>query len=82
MGKVAITFRIMPESAEDDVEAIGEKISELGAKQIDIEEVAFGLKALKVLFVVDDKEGGQDLEEKLGKIEGIGSVESEGITLL
>ncbi|MBI2584042.1 MAG: elongation factor 1-beta [Candidatus Aenigmarchaeota archaeon] len=81
MGKVAITFKVMPESADVDIEEIKGKIEQLGAKQIHTEEIAFGLKALKVLFVVEDKEG-QDMEGRLSSISGVGSIETEAITRL
>jgi len=82
MGKVAITFKLMPEDIDVDIEAIKSQVEELGAKQIIIEEIAFGLKAIKAMFIMEDKGGGQNLEERLGAIEGVGSVETEGITLI
>ena len=41
-----------------------------------IEPVAFGLKALKIFFVLDESKGNIDsLEEKIKEIEGVGNVE-------
>jgi len=42
----------------------------------EIELIAFGLKALKITFVMDEKKGSTDnLENDIGMIEGVNSVE-------
>ena len=82
MATVVITLRIMPESAENDLslveKQVQKKIEEFGADygKTDIEEVAFGLKCLKMIFLLDENRGStEELEKEIQKIEGIGSVD-------
>lgn len=72
----------MPESPDVDLKALegklGEAVKEFGCEigKVDIQPVAFGLKALNIMFVMDEKRGSTDeLEAKLAKIEGVNSVE-------
>lgn len=87
MGKVLVTFKLMPESPSTDLAKIKEKIKAMkGAGEVQDfkeEEVAFGLKSLTVLTAFPD-EGGitEKAEEALSKIKGIQSVETVGVTLL
>jgi len=81
MGDVAIRFRVMPEGADADMAKIKAELKHLGARDIQERPVAFGIKFLDVLFVMPDEEG-QSVEEKIRAIEGVGSVETESITLL
>ncbi len=77
---LVVVFKIMPEGVETDLEAVKSEVkrvvtapSELQGFQV--EPVAFGLKALKVTVVMEDKEGGPDaLEMAFGDIAGVGSV--------
>ena len=82
MGMVAITFNVMPSSPEEDINKIKKELEKLGAKQIKEKPIGFGLKALEVLFMEDDKKGIGDIEEKIRKIKGIGSVEAGDVTLV
>ena len=82
MADVVITLRIMPESPETDLKAIGEKarvfISEYGGEVGKAEEkpVAFGLKALELIFVSNEDLGSTDkLEQNVVSIEGVSSAE-------
>ena len=84
MAKAVITVKIMPESPDVDFEAIqatatdkiDEFVGEAGEKRFLLEPIAFGLKALKITFVMDEKIGGTEpLEEQLAKIEGVQSVD-------
>ena len=82
MASVIITFKIMPESPEvslDAVEAAGkQKIADFGGEvgKVEIEPIAFGLKALKLIFVMDEAKGNTDsLEADIESIEGVNSVE-------
>lgn len=41
-----------------------------------IEPIAFGLKALNMIFVMDESKGGtEELEKKISQIDGVESVE-------
>ncbi|MDR1819139.1 MAG: elongation factor 1-beta [Methanobrevibacter sp.] len=88
MGDVVATVKIMPEDPEISLESLKEEIRSViegSAELHNIEEepVAFGLVALKVMFVVGDEEGGtDDVEEKLRKIADISSVEVQDIRRL
>jgi elongation factor 1-beta len=86
MGTVAVTFRIMPDDAEADLEAIKARVREaLGKSLRDLREqdVAFGLKAVVAIALVSDAAGGSDrLEEALAAVPGVGSVETTDVTLV
>ncbi len=90
MGTVALTFRIMPESADTDLAKIKDEIKKIVSKHgnmelkaIDEEPVAFGLKAIELLITMPDKISGTDkLEEQISAISGVASVEAGDVTLL
>ncbi len=83
MANVVVTLKIMPESPEVDFNNVQGKVEEeikkfAGSTEIkaEIEPIAFGLKALKLLFVMDEAKGSTDaLEESVKKIEGVNSAE-------
>jgi len=79
MGKISCVYKVMPEDAETDLEQIKEDIKGLiDVEDIGEEEVAFGLKAVKVSTITTDEEGGTDaVEEKLEDLEGVQSIELE-----
>jgi elongation factor 1-beta len=82
MGNVAVAIKIMPESPETDIEKIKSDISnKIKLQDSKIEPIAFGLKALKILVIVPDKETGE-LENKLRSIKGVSDVETESATLV
>ena len=81
MANVVITLKVMPEGVDTNLEdlkkAVNSKIKKFsgGDSRIEIEPVAFGLKALKFTFVSDEKKGGTDeLENQIINIEGVNSV--------
>lgn len=84
MGRVAITFKVMPESPSADISGMKKKIHELlGPQEIKEEPIGFGLVALKVLIIMPDSSGGTDhLEKKLATVKGVASVETEDVTLI
>ncbi len=84
MGDVAISIKIMPTSPEVDLEKIKAEISSrVKIQDSKIEPLAFGLKVLTVLIVKPDTGGGtEELENQINKIQGVESVEVEGVTLL
>ena len=82
MAQVVITLKIMPGSPKVDLEGIKKKasalIKEFGGEvgKEEIEPIAFGLKALKLFFVMDESIGStESLEEDIQKINGVQSVE-------
>ncbi|HIQ50062.1 MAG TPA: elongation factor 1-beta [Nanoarchaeota archaeon] len=83
MGKVAMNIKIMPCSAEIDIEKLSEEIKKtVEVKDLKIEPIAFGLKAIKILVIVDDSEGSEKIENKIKSVKGVGEVEIESVTLL
>ena len=83
MAKAVITLKIMPESPDINLQEIEKKaldeINNFAGKtetKIEQEPVAFGLKALKIIFVMDEKQGSPDpVAEKIAQIEGVNSAE-------
>jgi len=83
MANIVATIKLMPEDTEvnlDEMKKEAEKIINKYAGDGEIrsekEPVAFGLVALKLTFVVDEKKGGLDpLEDLLRNMEGVNSVE-------
>ena len=88
MGEVALQYRILPEGLEVDLDVLLASIKNAlpaGASLRASEQkpVAYGLKALHVLIVMDDKKGGSEVvEEALGKVPGVQSAEMIEIGLL
>lgn len=84
MGQVAVTLKVMPDSADIDIPELKKTIEkQAGVKEVREEPIGFGLVALKVLVVVPDVSGGTEkIEKELSGIEGVASVETEGVTLL
>ncbi|MBL7147323.1 MAG: elongation factor 1-beta [Nanoarchaeota archaeon] len=81
MADVIVTFKIMPESLdvdlkklEVDVKKVINRYGEVG--KVETEEIAFGLKALKFIVIVDESKGGTEIvEDNLRNVEGVNSVE-------
>ncbi len=77
MAKAIITIKLMMESPETDIKKVEEKAKETVESQggefgkAEIEPVAFGLKALNVIFIADEDKGSELFEEALGKIEEV-----------
>ncbi|MGM5483555.1 MAG: elongation factor 1-beta [Nanobdellota archaeon] len=90
MANAVVTFKIMPDSPEIDLEKIKEKalemVKEKGAKgqiQAKIEPVAFGLKQLLIMamYEVSDDNDFDAIAEEMGKIEGVQSSEVQNMDL-
>ena len=82
MGDVAVLIKVFPEDMKY-YEGIKENLRKnYRIGRIDEEPVAFGFKCLKVVFIMADKEGSDDLEEKLKKIEGVSEVQVEDVGLI
>lgn len=88
MGKVAVTFTILPEETTFDMEGLKNRIPSILPKGVqpykaEVKPFAFGLKALEIVVIMDDANNVMEaLEEKLRSIEGIQSVENTGLTLI
>lgn len=77
MGEIACVFKIMPEDAETDLEPIKDQIREkVNVEDMGEEDVAFGLKAIKVSAITTDEKGGTDyVENQLEDLDNIQSIE-------
>ncbi|MGC8816371.1 MAG: elongation factor 1-beta [Candidatus Hadarchaeum sp.] len=84
MAEVAVTLRVMPESAELDLNQLEAKIRErVKVHSVSREPIAFGLVALRVVAIVEDAAGGTEpLENEILGIPGVGNVQVTGITRL
>ena len=84
MAQVVVTLKVMPESPDTDLgkieaQAKAKIIAFSHSKDIRMsqEPIAFGLKALKIIFVMDESKGSTDsLEEQIKTIESVNSVEA------
>ncbi|MEA3430670.1 MAG: elongation factor 1-beta [Nanoarchaeota archaeon] len=83
MGTAIATITIMPVTPDVNLDDVQVKALEMikafaGDREtkIEIEPIAFGLKALKILFVMDEDKGSPDIvAEKIIAIEGVQSAE-------
>lgn len=84
MAQAIVTIKIMPTSPDVDLakvqqeaeHAIDHFVKEKGEKRFAIEPIAFGLKALKITFIMDEAIGSTEpLEESVAKIDGVNSIE-------
>jgi elongation factor 1-beta len=81
MGDVAATIKIMPVGVDVDLEALKDRLVAVlpeGAAYGTHEEqpIAFGLKAIVMVVIVGDLEGGTDsVEEAFAAVEGVESVQ-------
>lgn len=82
MAEVIITLKIMPESPEVKLKKVFDKakqeikkFGEIG--RVKEEPIAFGLKALKIVFVAPEDKGdpGDELIPELESIKGVASSE-------
>ncbi|MFQ6136562.1 MAG: elongation factor 1-beta [Candidatus Hydrothermarchaeales archaeon] len=86
MAEVLITFKVMPDGEETELDGIIRGIKGLRdftLNTIEEEPIAFGLVAIKPSFIVEDAEGVVDaLELALRNLKGVGEVEVTEVTLL
>ncbi len=79
----AVEVKVMPKSPETDLEKIKQKIQEKlsEAKNIKIEEqeIAFGLKSLKVLVAWPEDIDTDTIENKINEISEVSSAKIEDI---
>ena len=83
MASVIVTLKIMPETPETDLAVVTEEAKKhieqfAGEGDVKVEEepVAFGLKAIKIIFIMDESIGStESLENDVAKVSGVQSVE-------
>ena len=81
MARVVVTLTINPDSPDVDLAALEEKakkeVADYGGDvgRVEHEPIGFGLKALKIIFIMDESKGSPDaLEQKIGALTGVASV--------
>lgn len=83
MTNVLAVVKVMPESVDTSLEelqnAISNKLpSKVSMKKTEIEEIGFGIKALRLSLILPDEAGGTDLiEETIRSVEGVSDVQVE-----
>lgn len=81
MGEVFLKYRIMPDGADVDLDALQASIKAAlpafaSMQKCEAKPFAFGLKALEVGFIVEDEEGNNDkVEETLAGVSEVQGVE-------
>ena len=88
MGEVGLQYRVLPEGVDVDLDKLEQDIKGAlpeGAalRASEKKPLAFGLKALHILIVLDDKKGGaEQVEDSISKVAGVQSVEIVQMGLL
>jgi len=82
MGSVIVTFRIMPEGTETNLDSIEESLKkEINPQRITRVPVAFGLNSIEIVKLVEEKEGELErITDLIRKIEGVKEVEVKDLT--
>jgi len=85
MAKVVVTIRVMPESPEVNIEELEKKATKMindfchddkAVGKVNIVPVAFGLKAIDILFVADESKGDVDpVAEQISQLDDVASAE-------
>ncbi|MGE0792810.1 MAG: hypothetical protein AB7V77_01360 [Candidatus Woesearchaeota archaeon] len=90
MANAIITFEIMPESPDVNIESLKDKLLDIaktaGAKgemQSKVEPIAFGLKKLIIyaMYEVSDNKDFDAICDEMAKIEGIGNAKIANMDL-
>ncbi len=84
MANVVVTVKIMPDSIEAELDSIQEQalqhikaFTKNEETKVEIEPVAFGLKAIKITFVMDESQGSpESLEKDISALENVMSCET------
>lgn len=80
-SRVVVTFSIMPESVDVDLNSLSEKAKEIISKQCEVAKIeqkpiAFGLKSIEIMAIMDESKGSTEpIENELMELEGITSAE-------
>jgi elongation factor 1-beta len=82
VGSVIVTFKIMPEGVETDLDSVEKDIKkEINPQRMERIPIAFGLNAVQIIKLVDEKEGEMDrVTDKIKSIKGVREVEVVGLT--
>ena len=85
---MAVVLRVLPSDADVDIEALRTSITGklkliCEVNKTEVQEIGYGLKAMKFQIIVPDEEGRIDrVEEAISSVEGVGQVDAEDVTLV
>lgn len=88
LGDVAVVFKILPEDAETDMNVLESSVRDVisgicEVNKMTIEEIAFGLKAIRLEAIMKDEEGQiGKVEDLIREIPGISQIDTEDVTLV
>ena len=82
MGKVATVFKVYAEDIAQTDSIKAEISKDFKPTGIQVDDIGFGIKVIKVMFVHEDQDGSTSYEEGLRKIKGVRDVEVEDETLI
>ena len=81
MSEVALTIKIFPKEGEEPNSIVEEINKKIEVKEFKVEDIGFGIRVLRILLLVDDKEGEVErVEQILSSIDKISSFEIEDAT--
>ena len=86
MARVVMTLKIMPDGVEIDLDDLLERIKEVIPEGTDVgavemQPVAFGLKAIRMNLVRDESLGGtDDIEAAISAVKDVAQVEVEMVS--
>lgn len=77
VGKVIVTFKVMPSGGDVDINAIEAEVKQkIAPQKIAQEPVAFGIVSLIVTKLVEEEEGAMEsTENAIRSVSGVGEVE-------
>jgi elongation factor 1-beta len=85
---VAATVKVMPTGTDVDFKSIQKGIEDIVKKygkvhSIEVKPMAFGLKSIEAVFLLNDAQGGiEEIEAAIGKLKGVGSIETLDVNRL
>lgn len=86
MAEVAVQLKIMPNGPDVDLKSLSNRITSQVADygrmySCEVQPIAFGLKALLLTVLVEDKEGGTEaVEASISEIDEVESVQVVAVT--
>ncbi len=79
MGEVAVNMKIFVDNPENIEKVKGEINKIVEIKDSREEDIGFGIKVLRIVFIMDDSGGVDKIEEKINHLEHVNQVEVESV---
>jgi translation elongation factor aEF-1 beta len=82
VGSVIVTFKIMPEGVETDLDALEKAVIEkIKPQRLQRIPIAFGINAIQIIKYIEEKDGELDrVTDKIKSIKGVQEVEVIDLT--